>query len=293
MFKNSLEYFRNCEKTGKDSKPKAAQAKSLSKLKFYRQDIIPYVFDVSSDYKLSWDQWLPIEQQATYEVPENWNEKFDLVTSYFVLEHVDDPVGYLRKLTSFLKPEGRVLISFPNVDANPGDMIVADHLNHFSTHSLIVTLSRAGLAPLKIIRDPLLSSFFVLAAGAPSGFDKKNALDAIKRNTEICEFWQVAARRLNSRLALYRNGVCAIYGAGFYGSWLRLQIGDSCKLTCFLDMNEKLQGKEHLDLPIVSPKDLPAEVKTVFIGLNPLKARQIIANVPAFEGRDIEFVWLD
>ena len=272
----------------------AAQAKSLIRLTSMRPDIVPHVFDVSADYRNSWNNWLPAEQQATYEIPNNWRQKFDLVTSYFVLEHVDDPVGYLSSLVSWVKPEGQIFVSFPSVDANPGDMIVADHLNHFSLESLVVALNRAGLSVLKIENDPLLCSFFVLAKVGTHQINRTSSVsNAVDRNREICLFWKRAGERLRGRLQQHKIEACAIYGAGFYGSWLKLQIEDSCNLTVFVDMNERLWGNRHLGLAIVSPADLPSNVKTVFVGLNPLRARQIIASVVPFQKIPLNFVWLD
>ncbi len=272
----------------------AAQARSLFWLASQRPDIVPHVFDVSEDYRKSWDKWLPSEQQATYQLPDDWHGKFDLVTSYFVLEHVEDPVGYLKLLASCVKPDGKILISLPDVDLNPGDMIVADHLNHFSSQSLITALNLAGIKALKIINDSLLSSFFVLAEIGSGSFLKEDLTkEAYERNVEISKFWQDAVEKLKINSQLQSNKVCAIYGAGFYGSWIKGQIESNCQLVAFVDMNEKLQSKQHLGLPIVSPSDLPLEVEIIFVGLNPLKARQIIANVIQLQGRALEFIWLD
>ena len=42
-------------------------------------------------------------------------ETFDLVVMIFVLEHIADPVGLLRYLKPFLKPDGRFVILVPNI----------------------------------------------------------------------------------------------------------------------------------------------------------------------------------
>ncbi len=42
-------------------------------------------------------------------------ESFDYIVMIFVLEHIADPVGLLRYLKSFLKPDGRLIILVPNV----------------------------------------------------------------------------------------------------------------------------------------------------------------------------------
>lgn len=45
--------------------------------------------------------------------------RFDLVTSVEVIEHVESPIGFLRSVRCLLKPEGVAVITTPNVDSLP------------------------------------------------------------------------------------------------------------------------------------------------------------------------------
>ena len=63
----------------------AGKATTLKRVLDARPDIIPYVFDVSSDYTEHWAEWVPLENTATYRLPKNWGDKFDLITAHFVL----------------------------------------------------------------------------------------------------------------------------------------------------------------------------------------------------------------
>ena len=42
---------------------------------------------------------------------------FDVVTCFDILEHVDSPVAFLRKLREFLRPDGKVVLTTPNVNS--------------------------------------------------------------------------------------------------------------------------------------------------------------------------------
>ncbi len=44
-------------------------------------------------------------------------EKFDLVILAHVLEHLGDPIYAMERIGSLLKPNGHVLMEFPNIDA--------------------------------------------------------------------------------------------------------------------------------------------------------------------------------
>ena len=45
-----------------------------------------------------------------------WAETVDIVVSFAVLEHVENPIAFLKEIKSLLKPDGFLLISTPNTD---------------------------------------------------------------------------------------------------------------------------------------------------------------------------------
>jgi len=46
-------------------------------------------------------------------------QRFDLVTMWAVLEHVSDPMGYLKEINRILKPGGKVIFLVPNLKSIP------------------------------------------------------------------------------------------------------------------------------------------------------------------------------
>jgi len=62
--------------------------------------------------------------------PGEWERtetRYDLVTAFDVVEHVEDDVGFLRTLAGRLRPEGRLVVTVP---AYPFLWSVFDELNH-------------------------------------------------------------------------------------------------------------------------------------------------------------------
>ena len=81
---------------------------------------------------------------------------FDVITAFMVLEHVPDPISFLREAKKLLKPSGLLLIFSPN-DYNPFQQIVRrklptepwwvvpkHHINYFGFFSIQKVLTRLG-----------------------------------------------------------------------------------------------------------------------------------------------------
>jgi SAM-dependent methyltransferase len=77
---------------------------------------------------------------------------FDVVTLWDVLEHVPDPVDFLRLAGSFLKPGGYLFANVPNLDSiqarllgQKWPLLLPEHLNYFNPNSLKMCGKKAGL----------------------------------------------------------------------------------------------------------------------------------------------------
>ena len=52
------------------------------------------------------------------------------------------------------------------------------------------------------------------------------------------------------------------------------------------------QGKHLQGKSIVSPDDLPLEINTILVGLNPVHAKSIINNIKVFNNREFDYFYL-
>lgn len=85
-------------------------------------------------------------------IKENEN-KFDIITSWHVLEHVYDPVLWLGNIMRLLKSNGRLLLEIPNEDdeliqlvPNYSQLIhFQDHVNYFNKNTLINLLKKCSI----------------------------------------------------------------------------------------------------------------------------------------------------
>jgi SAM-dependent methyltransferase len=82
---------------------------------------------------------------------------FDIITALDVLEHLDDDVGGLKMLATFLKPRGQIVLTVPAYDwLWGGEDEISLHKRRYTKRTLTRTCRAAGF-------DVLFSSYFNLS----------------------------------------------------------------------------------------------------------------------------------
>lgn len=94
----------------------------------------------------------------------NFNEqvpdigKFDMIVMFHVLEHLSNPINFLKNILKLLKPRGKILLEVPNVNDYQLELNKSykkwywqrAHLNYFAQKTLKVVLRNAGFKKVKI-----------------------------------------------------------------------------------------------------------------------------------------------
>ena len=86
---------------------------------------------------------------------------YDVVTAFQVLEHVDDPKGFLDSCVRCLRPGGRILVSTPDMDGVMGSVAndilnyPPHHMSWWSQSSLRAILEDCGCIPQRVWHEPL------------------------------------------------------------------------------------------------------------------------------------------
>lgn len=261
--------------------------------------IKPHLYDVSDRYVPFWEKFLQPTHWATYDVPEAWDGYFDVVTSFFALEHITEPAAIVTQIAGLLKPGGLFYGIVPNVLTNSADLIVIDHVNHFTRSSLDCLLTSAGLDVQDVDADAHRGAFvFVAKRSAHTNTtswsaDEQEVDDITRQLRELAEFWGSAGERLrNAEKSTVRDAELAVYGAGFYGAFIKSCLSQPERIRCFIDQNPYLQGGKLDGVPIVPPEALAEDIHNVFVGLNPAHAKKIIKSVAAFEARDLAYFYI-
>lgn len=202
---------------------------------------------------------------------------FDLVTMIHSLEHFPVPKDALDSLASIVG-EGRLFIEVCDVEQNPFDILVADHLAHFSPASLSHMLNRAGFEILDVSADwvPKEISLMARRSANPGSSDAKppnySGKDIFKQISGYVG-WLQEITTLAHELAK-GGGMLGIFGTSIAATWLDSQLEDS--ISFFVDEDESRVGKTHFGRPIVRPADVPSG-SVVYLALAPAIA-ELISN---------------
>ncbi len=74
------------------------------------------------------------------------NRRFDTIVMLDVLEHIEDDVGFLKRLKQLLQPEGRMVLKVPSGQWLYGSMDKAiGHYRRYTRQSLAIAATAAGL----------------------------------------------------------------------------------------------------------------------------------------------------
>jgi len=277
-----------------------AKASTLKKLAQRRSDITPYVFDVSDTYVSFWGKFVDVENWATHAVNNAWEGTMDLVTSFFSLEHVASPKQMLTTIRDLLKADGLFYCIVPDVMQNVADFIVVDHVNHFTRSSVSRLFADCGFRVHDINTEEHTSAMIVIAqkstecevAGDISlTDDERSAVSA--KVVEMSGFWAALASRIRTfESALQAPAQAAIYGSGFYGTYIASCLTDLESIKFFLDRDPYRHGKSLFGKTIIDPELMPDSIDTVLVGLNPANARQNIEMITSWRAREIQFFYL-
>jgi SAM-dependent methyltransferase len=274
------------------------KATSLRQLVDRHPNILPYAFDVSEAYVPAWDEFIPPENCASYEVPDSWNGQLDVVLSLFALEHVDDPRAFVKRLRELLRPNGQVHLIVPHLYRNMSDLLVADHVNHFSVGSLRRLFESAGFASIEIDTESHRAALVVnasLGQHGGGGIQVDNSVEIASTERELTAIaarWSESTAKLRAYEQTRSRDKTAIYGSGVYGLFIASTLTTLDDVAYFVDVNPYRQGLEFLGRPVIAPDKIGSDIRVVLVGLNPQYAQSIVHQSSYLNAAEREFVFL-
>ncbi|HLG83120.1 MAG TPA: class I SAM-dependent methyltransferase [Bradyrhizobium sp.] len=197
-------------------------------------------------------------------------ERFDILTMIHALEHMPDPLGSLHDAAHLLNDDGRLFVEIPNVLTSPFDLLIADHLLHFSPAHLAHLASRAGFA-VAILRDDLLPKEITMLARRGGALRERPSPERTRAAVQANLAWLVAVLAAARRVAASAE-TFGIFGTSISGMWLYGALRE--RVSFFVDEDASRVGGSFEGVPILSPEQAPAGA-TVFVPLHPDVARRV------------------
>ena len=182
---------------------------------------------------------------------------YDFVSLFHSLEHMVDPVAFLRTVRRKLGPSGVLLVQVPDAEANPFDLMVVDHCTHFTARSLAHAAAAAGLENVCVLRHWAAKEISLVAGpGAPADLDEP-AGAAVMDGEALCAHslaWLAALAAL-TRTVRESRPVVGIFGTSVGGIWLHE--ATERRADFFVDEDLGRVGRQLLGIPILHPNDVP------------------------------------
>ncbi|MFN2455692.1 MAG: class I SAM-dependent methyltransferase [Pyrinomonadaceae bacterium] len=143
-------------------------------------------------------------------------ESFNVITLSHVLEHLDDPLGTLKKIRSWLRPEGFLVVEVPNVEGTcyaPAHRFHLAHLYNFNPVALETIGGKASFAVHKTMLTPdkgvIITTFKriehapEISGEIPGNFERVRAI--VARHTTFAHYLTLAPYTRPLQKAQQRN----------------------------------------------------------------------------------------
>lgn len=210
---------------------------------------------------------IPRLEKVYYGTPADIDNQFDLVTSIHSLEHFPSPFDVLQSLRTKVKESGHLFVQLPYAGENPFDLVIADHLMHFSPRTIARIVERAGFQVDGVDTTWVLKEISLLAR-----VDQRRTGHA--RYAQHPEFrggrasvnWLFSVIE-DAASCARQSGSFGIFGTSICATWLAASL--PAKVSFFVDEDPLRQNRDYMGSPVLSPQQV-APGSTVFLALAPL-----------------------
>jgi 2-polyprenyl-3-methyl-5-hydroxy-6-metoxy-1,4-benzoquinol methylase len=237
--------------------------------------------------------------EGAFEMSPFAQQTFDFVMANGVLEHVPQPVDFLKGFAACMAPGGLGFIGVPNLKANPCDLLTFDHLSKLTPNVTHDLFRAAGLRVVaEAVPDTRVPMWFLLRKDAAVSSDAPRtvlaeeeqialrARDYVEKSFLACDAAAKAARADGKPLAFFGSGLIGV-AANDHTS-LRLQ-----EVACIFEDNSSLWGKTRFGLPVRPSGELAdAKIGHLVISTNPCYYPAIKRRIAEVTGANSPTIYL-
>jgi len=173
---------------------------------------------------------------------------YDFISLIHVLEHIADPVAFLRLVITKLTDGGILFVELPNYTTNPFELLIADHATHYTLSSGTRLLGLGGFAIELASMAWVPKEISLLAKKAKMPETETPPLASFQQVDEALDWLHrllIQARELATSAPHF-----GILGTSIAGTWLASNLPHPPRF--FVDEDIHRIGKKHLNVPIYS-----------------------------------------
>jgi len=203
-------------------------------------------------------------------------QSFDIITMEHVLEHIKDPVAFLKEIHPVLAPGGVIIIQVPDCGVNPYMLLVADHSSHFDADTLQQVFEQAGFKVLVKPSNLVPKELTIVAESSQThggaGFSStlyESSRQKITRHLSLLTNIRSFAERLVKAASL------GVFGTSTAGIWLHSEVEG---ISFYVDEDSKRTGKPLYGKMVYDVDSCPRDAD-VIVPLVPEIARQVAARL--------------
>ena len=184
-------------------------------------------------------------------------EEYDLVVLIHALEHIIDPLTFLKKIKSILKKTGSIFIEIPNLKMAPFDILIADHCSHFTVETLEILLNKAGFVINKISED-FIPKEITLIASVKEEISLKD-ID-ISLGMDLVNGYFLNLDEIFKQAKLI-SGNFGVFGTSISATWLASEFLE--RVDFFVDEDINRIGGNYMGKPVYGIENCPSNTNVL------------------------------
>ena len=185
-------------------------------------------------------------------------KKFDLIYSFAILEHIDDPLQFVNDQIQYLNKNGKIIFGVPNCDPyiKEGDIsfLIHEHFSYFTKESIYKLIDQTSYNVENI--EVIEGAYFVTISKSEINQDNEyDVCDYVLFRKKIADLND----KINKLLIKFNQNEIAVYNPGRALNFLYI---NDFKLVRIVDDSSELRNKylptlesriENLDDLLISP----------------------------------------
>jgi len=184
-------------------------------------------------------------------------EEYDLVVLIHALEHIIDPLTFLKKIKSILKKTGSIFIEIPNLKMAPFDILIADHCSHFTVETLEILLNKAGFVINKISED-FIPKEITLIASVKEEISLKDIDISLGMDLVTGYFLNLDEIFKQAKLI---SGNFGVFGTSISATWLASEFLE--RVDFFVDEDINRIGGNYMGKPVYGIENCPSNTNVL------------------------------